>query len=300
MASRRVVLRAAYDRVRPRVERRSRAAIQRFWRAFNPIVIARLERAGRFAQIEELVHPGELRYGFNGAMLPQWKNGLYVGWEFETKWIGRTEGKKQFAGSLAELMGLTEPRRFGMIRQEIEPASGAATALLDMPPATERAVTAYLVNRQNSIWRQIWRSYTGRLKQTLAAGLEDGDSTRDLTKRVQVALGGYARAGAERVARTEATGAMNFGGHRARIDADVEFKEWLSTIDRRTRPGYSIKGRGKRGRFDHRRPNGQIQRNGSAFLVSGQLLMYPGDTSLGASAGNVIACRCTSVAYFGE
>lgn len=33
-----------------------------------------------------------------------------------------------------------------------------------------------------------------------------------------------------------------------------------------------------------------------AFIVGGEQLRYPGDTSLGASLGNVINCRCSSVA----
>lgn len=31
------------------------------------------------------------------------------------------------------------------------------------------------------------------------------------------------------------------------------------------------------------------------FQVGGEFLMYPGDTSLGATPGNVINCRCSAV-----
>lgn len=50
-------------------------------------------------------------------------------------------------------------------------------------------------------------------------------------------------------------------------------------------------------RDSHAAANGQVQDLTSPFVVDGELLMYPGDTSLGASAGNIINCRC-SVQYF--
>ena len=46
--------------------------------------------------------------------------------------------------------------------------------------------------------------------------------------------------------------------------------------------------------FNHLAADGQEKVNG-AFTVSNQLLRFPGDISLGASAGNVINCRCSAV-----
>lgn len=42
----------------------------------------------------------------------------------------------------------------------------------------------------------------------------------------------------------------------------------------------------------HKRANGQRVRLTEPFIVNGEQLMHPGDTSLGASAGNVVNCRC--------
>lgn len=47
--------------------------------------------------------------------------------------------------------------------------------------------------------------------------------------------------------------------------------------------------------FNHRNANGQTAGIRDNFEVSGELLKYPGDTSLGASIGNIINCRCVSV-----
>lgn len=48
-------------------------------------------------------------------------------------------------------------------------------------------------------------------------------------------------------------------------------------------------------RESHRVANGQKRRIKEPYLVQGQLLMRPGDTSLGATLDNVIRCRCVSV-----
>lgn len=85
------------------------------------------------------------------------------------------------------------------------------------------------------------------------------------------------------------TGSMNFGQHIERKQLDIPGKEWISTLDNRNRgarPG---------SRFDHLAPDGQTVLAGEPFIVSGQRLLHPGDTSLGASAGNVVHCRCAAV-----
>lgn len=48
-------------------------------------------------------------------------------------------------------------------------------------------------------------------------------------------------------------------------------------------------------RIFHNEANGQTQPVDQPFVVGGQLLMFPGDRSLGASAGNTINCRCSSL-----
>lgn len=59
-------------------------------------------------------------------------------------------------------------------------------------------------------------------------------------------------------------------------------KEWVTVGDSRVRD-------------EHRAADGQIQRVGDPYNVGFELLMRPGDTSLGASLGNVINCRCSSI-----
>lgn len=63
-------------------------------------------------------------------------------------------------------------------------------------------------------------------------------------------------------------------------------KVWLSTKDSRTR-------RPPESEFDHVHANGKKVDINDSFEVSGEKLNFPGDSSLGASAGNTINCRCT-------
>lgn len=59
-------------------------------------------------------------------------------------------------------------------------------------------------------------------------------------------------------------------------------KEWAAILDDRTRGGHAI-------------ADGQKQNMNDPYIVNGEYLMYPSDTSMGASLGNIINCRCSSL-----
>jgi hypothetical protein len=59
-------------------------------------------------------------------------------------------------------------------------------------------------------------------------------------------------------------------------------KEWVTVGDERVREAHVL-------------ADSQTQTLNKPFNVGGDLLRWPGDTSLGAQAGNVINCRCSSV-----
>lgn len=65
-------------------------------------------------------------------------------------------------------------------------------------------------------------------------------------------------------------------------------KEWETMGDGKVR-------RPPESSFNHVAANGQRVGIMEPYIVSGQLLMYPGDTSMGASIGNVANCRCVSI-----
>ena len=83
-------------------------------------------------------------------------------------------------------------------------------------------------------------------------------------------------------------------GNEPSVDSGQEaapspvMKTWVSQGDSRVRtpPDSS---------FDHLRADSTEVPVNQPFRVSGESLMYPGDTSLGASIGNVANCRCSSI-----
>ncbi|MET3689879.1 hypothetical protein ABIC37_005429 [Priestia megaterium] len=87
------------------------------------------------------------------------------------------------------------------------------------------------------------------------------------------------------IARTEILGAGRSGQYHADVQSGIVIgKKWGSALQERTREG-------------HREANGQIVDLEAPFYVAngkGQLepLLFPGDSSLGCSADNVINCRC--------
>jgi hypothetical protein len=64
----------------------------------------------------------------------------------------------------------------------------------------------------------------------------------------------------------------------------VKELEWIAALQ----PGVT--------RPDHFRAHGQRVEKSKPFIVGGQKLRFPGDSTLGASASNTINCRCRTVA----
>lgn len=85
---------------------------------------------------------------------------------------------------------------------------------------------------------------------------------------------------AEVIARTEIIGA----GHAGQYNSDkqsgiVIAKTWLQTLDSRTRDA-------------HNEAGGQTVAFDDPFVVGGEKMLFPSDYSLGATAKNIIQCRC--------
>jgi uncharacterized protein with gpF-like domain len=82
------------------------------------------------------------------------------------------------------------------------------------------------------------------------------------------------------IARNETACSVNFGNHTTLASEGVERKEWMATLDDRTRD-------------DHADADGQVVGIDEPFDVGGESLMYPGDPS--GSADEVIQCRCSEL-----
>lgn len=86
---------------------------------------------------------------------------------------------------------------------------------------------------------------------------------------------------ARRIARTEIISAMNAATLEGWRQSEVVVgKEWVCACDESSREW-------------HKNANGQQVLLDEPFIVGGEKLMHPGDSSMGASAKNVIHCRCT-------
>lgn len=126
-----------------------------------------------------------------------------------------------------------------------------------------------------------------KLKGDLLTGLLKGESIPQIASRLKNSSEGYL-GDSIRVARTETTRVQN----SAKMDVGKQgeklgfnmWKRWVATPGDRTRD-------------EHADADGQEVPIDEPFIVGGEEMMYPGDESMGASAWNVINCRCTMVNF---
>src|SRR5690606_15955338 len=90
----------------------------------------------------------------------------------------------------------------------------------------------------------------------------------------------YWQVRAQRIARTESTGAYNAAGLAALADEGETTKVWIATEDARTRPS-------------HRAADRQAVPITQPFEVGASALLMPGDPS--GPAHETVNCRCTMV-----
>lgn len=85
------------------------------------------------------------------------------------------------------------------------------------------------------------------------------------------------------IAENEANSIWNDSEYEEALRSGKKRKTWHTIMDKRTRDW-------------HAEVNGQTKPITEPFEVSGELMQYPRDESLGASGGNIVNCRC-SVSY---
>lgn len=143
-------------------------------------------------------------------------------------------------------------------------------------------VLQYLLKMATTKASQIDDTTLAQIQSELEDGVQAGESLTQLSQRID---GLYSTSiipiRGKTIAQTEVPAAFNYGSHEAAKASDLSLnKVWLSTNDSHTRP-------------DHREADGQTVGMDEAFDVGGSQLMYPGDSSLGADAGEIVNCRCT-------
>jgi len=148
-----------------------------------------------------------------------------------------------------------------------------------------QATSDYL--KYNSASKVAYISETTReqIRDELEAGVANGESMDDIAKRLDALyLDKIIKNRSLTIARTEVVAASNLGSRSAALGLDIPgmTKSWLATDDKRTREW-------------HREADGQETGMEDPYQVNGELLMFPGDSSLGASASNIVKCRCCEV-----
>lgn len=114
----------------------------------------------------------------------------------------------------------------------------------------------------------------------IALFLDEGAAINELATLLEKKYKDINRVRGLAISRTETIKASNYGALEGAKASGVPFvKEWNSILDSRTRASHSSAD-GKRVAHDE------------AFTVGGERLMYPVDTSLGASGKNTVNCRC--------
>lgn len=119
----------------------------------------------------------------------------------------------------------------------------------------------------------IWQLWEGRL---------NGEGIEQLARRLEN-MPYFNLERAYTTARTEILTAARAGNHEGWVQSGVvSRKEWNSHLDNRVRRS-------------HAAAHGQVVDMAQPFIVNGEKLMFPGDSSLGASLENIIMCRCAEI-----
>jgi HK97 family phage portal protein len=121
-----------------------------------------------------------------------------------------------------------------------------------------------------------------QIRRVLDAAVESGSSLLQASEEIDnLYLDQIIPNRSEVIARTEVVSASNrasdFAAHETGLNLE---KEWIATKDDRTRES-------------HEAVDGQRVKLDAPFVVNGHDMLYPGDSSQGAPASEIIQCRCT-------
>ncbi len=147
-------------------------------------------------------------------------------------------------------------------------------------------VLEYLAERKQSI-QDCGDTVRRRINATLEEGLTNGEMHDDLAARVKAVFTDLADGEARRIARTEVNAAASKAGLTAMTDVGIEYKSWLGSHGPNAREEHQA--------VEDATINEPIPVD-EPFIVDGEQMMQPLDSSLGASAGNIINCQCDVLA----
>lgn len=143
-----------------------------------------------------------------------------------------------------------------------------------------RRVRQYLATAGAEKVMQISETTRETIRYVLSQAVEAGASIDEMARALEEELPKLNRSRAVVISRTEVIAASNRGALIGAQTTGIKLnKEWISTLGARTREA-------------HAAADGQLVPMGQPFTVGGERLEHPGDVSHGASAANVVQCRC--------
>lgn len=142
-----------------------------------------------------------------------------------------------------------------------------------------------VIEEVNSKIRNVPATTLKRIDQVIEAGLRNNETWGQIANRIRAEFDDFTPYRSKLIAQTSGTPAFEQGQTISWAEAGLNKRRGLSQRD----------GRVRRGRFDHTEYDLQEVGMTEPFEISGEQLMFPGDTSLGASPGNTISCRCSQL-----
>ena len=143
----------------------------------------------------------------------------------------------------------------------------------------------HFISGREKLLDKVGETVQAKINNTLATGLDAGETTEQLSARVKAAFNDLQNYEAKRIAMTETSAAYGYARHETMTDAGVEYKAWLSSHGPTVRPAHAD---AEETYIDDPIPLDE------PFIVNGEELMYPGDEN--GSAENVINCHCIQIA----
>lgn len=158
---------------------------------------------------------------------------------------------------------------------------------------SEDFVTNYIVKYIETLddtWRGIVGTDVKQLQKIILDGVDEGESMAKIARIIEAkydhtSVDFMNRWRANTIARTETATAANTTSHDYLEMGGIQRTIWSTALDEKVRGARPEE-------FNHRMAESQEVAINEAYIVSNESLLFPGDSSMGASAGNTINCRC--------
>lgn len=140
------------------------------------------------------------------------------------------------------------------------------------------------LGRRENLLAEIPDDIHAAIEAELRAGLETGDSLRELSRRITQKFEAIDETRATTIASTETAAAYGYARQEAMGQAGITHRAWLTSHLPNVRAAHAT------AEDDERNQGVPLE---EPFLVGGEKLMYPGDPA--GSPENVINCHCVAI-----